>query len=184
MKFNKVLSGSNKNLFGVVLGLGFIILIAILIKYNNEKSSTKDNMMTPLNMSNIDTAYPTAGSSQPVVQGASAVGSENYLSVSGMNTTMPSGNMNHPTMNPAELLPKDMNSEWASITPASNDLKNLNLLNPNQLIGINTVGSSLRNPNLQLRSDPPIPKVDNLGPWNQSTIDKDTMRRQFDIGSD
>jgi hypothetical protein len=182
MKLNKILTGSNKNLFGIVLGLGFLILLAILVKYNNEKSSTKDNMMSPLSMTNLENAY-SAGA-KPDVQGATQTGADNYLSVSGINTSMPQANMAHPTVNPVDLLPKDMNSEWASITPASNDLKNLNLLNPNQLIGINTVGSSLRNANLQLRSDPVIPKASNLGPWNQSTIDNDTMRRPFEIGTD
>jgi hypothetical protein len=182
MKFNKILTGSSKNLFGVFLGLGFLILLAILVKYNNEKSSTKDNMMSPLAMNNLSDVYPV--SSKPEVQGSTQSGTDNYLSVSGMNTNVPQANMNHPTINPTDLLPKDMNSEWASITPASNDLKNLNLLNPNQLIGINTVGSSLRNANLQLRSDPVIPKANNLGPWMQSTIDQDNMRRPFEIGTD
>jgi uncharacterized protein YjbI with pentapeptide repeats len=179
---NKILSGSNKNLFGIFLGLGFLILLAILVKYNSEKSSTKDNMTSPLSTANLSDVY-TAGA-KPEVQGSATSGTDNYLSVSGINTTMPQANMNHPTVNPTDLLPKDMNSDWASITPASNDLKNLNLLNPNQLIGINTVGSSLRNANLQLRSDPVIPKTSNLGPWNQSTIDNDTMRRPFEIGVD
>ncbi len=182
MKFNKILSSSNKNYFGIILGLGFLILLAILVKYNNEKSSSKDNM-TSLSMSNLGDSY-SAGAAKPDVQGASQPGADNYLSVSGISTNVPQANMAHPTMNPTDLLPKDMNSEWASIMPASNDLKNLNLLNPNQLIGINTVGSSLRNANLQLRSDPVIPKTQNTGPWNQPTIEADTMRRPFEIGTD
>ena len=78
-------------------------------------------------------------------------------------------------------MPNDTNSEWANINPASNDLKNLNLLTPNQVIGINTVGSSLRNANLQVRSEPAIPKA-NVGPWNASTIETDTFRRPLEIG--
>ncbi len=182
---NKMFNGSNKNLFGVVVGLGFIILIAILVKYNNEKSSSKDNMSNTLSMSNLTNSSPP---NQPAqnndIKGMPSSLTDNSLSVSGINTSMPAGNMNHSTVNPSDLLPKDMNSEWASITPANNDLKNLNLLNPSQLIGINTVGSSLRNANLQLRSDPVIPKTENTGPWNQPTIEADTMRRPFDIGTD
>ena len=179
----KILSGSNKNLFGIFLGLGFLILMAILVKYNNEKSSTKDNMMTQLNMNNLsDTVEPNNPQGAP--SGMSGGTADNYLSVSGVNTKIPQANMSLSTINPEELLPKDMNSEWASITPATNDLKNQNLLDPSQMIGINTVGSSLRNANLQLRSDPVIPKASNLGPWNQSTIDQDNMRRPFEIGTD
>ncbi len=182
---NKMFTGSNKNLFGIVLGLGFIILIAILVKYNNDKSSTKDNMINTLSMSNLTNSSPPSQMNQNNdIKGMPSTLTDNSLSVSGINTSMPTGNMNHSTVNPSELLPKDMNSEWASITPASNDLKNLNLLNPSQLIGINTVGSSLRNANLQLRSDPVIPKTENTGPWNQPTIETDTMRRPFDIGTD
>ena len=47
--------------------------------------------------------------------------------------------------------------------------------------GTNTVGSSLRNANLQVRSEPVIQKV-NTGPWNESTIDADTTRKSLEIG--
>jgi hypothetical protein len=75
-----------------------------------------------------------------------------------------------------------MNSDWSNINPANADLKNINLLSAGQLIGINTVGSSLRNPSLQERSEPVIPKT-NIGPWNNSTIDADTYRRPLEIGT-
>ena len=106
----------------------------------------------------------------------------NYMQVGGLTSQQPASSCNaQPTLNPSELLPNDTNSEWANINPASNDLKNLNLLTPNQVIGINTVGSSLRNANLQIRSEPAIPKA-NVGPWNASTIDSDTFRRPLEIG--
>jgi hypothetical protein len=79
-------------------------------------------------------------------------------------------------------LPKDINSDWSNVNPANADLKNINLLSAGQLIGINTVGSSLRNPSLQERSEPVIPKT-NIGPWNNSTIDADVLRRPLEIGS-
>jgi hypothetical protein len=51
-------------------------------------------------------------------------------------------------------------------------------------LGINTIGSSLKNANLQLRSDPYIPRKD-VGIWNQSTILSSdlTNRRTLEIGS-
>ena len=61
------------------------------------------------------------------------------------------------------------------------DLKNVSLLKAGHHIGINTVGQSLRNANLQLRSEPANPQL-NVGPWNQSTISSDTMRRPLEIG--
>ena len=51
----------------------------------------------------------------------------------------------------------------------SGDLKNVSLLKAGYHIGINTVGQSLRNANLQLRSEPANPQL-NVGPWNQTTI--------------
>jgi len=46
---------------------------------------------------------------------------------------------------------------------------------------LDTVGQSMRNANLQLRSDPVIAKSD-IGPWNQSTIDGDSTRQPMEIG--
>ena len=85
-------------------------------------------------------------------------------------------------VDPSELLPKDTNSEFSKLNPmGSGDLKNVNLLKAGWHIGINTVGQSLRNANLQLRSEPPNPQH-NTGPWNQSTITADTSRRPLEIG--
>ena len=68
-------------------------------------------------------------------------------------------------MDPKELLPTDKNNEWSNIMP-NNDLKNIHMINAGHHVGINTVGSSLRNANLQIRSEPVIPQG-NVGPWNK-----------------
>jgi len=47
--------------------------------------------------------------------------------------------------------------------------------------GIDTIGSSLRNANLQIRSEPPNPQV-YVGPWQNSTITPDFMRVPLEIG--
>lgn len=84
-----------------------------------------------------------------------------------------------------DLLPKDAaNSKWAQVNPAGQgDVDNQNYLTAGYLTGINTVGPSLRNANMQLRSDPPIERM-NVGPWNQSTIEYDASRKFFEIGGD
>lgn len=85
-------------------------------------------------------------------------------------------------VNPSELLPKDENSEWAKLNPVgSGDLQSVNLLQAGHHIGINTVSSSLRNANLQLRSEPANPQV-SVGPWNNTTISPDSNRRPLEIG--
>jgi hypothetical protein len=85
--------------------------------------------------------------------------------------------------NPSDLLPKDKNSEWAQLNPAGKgDLANINLLKAGYHIGIDTIGQTLRNANLQIRSEPPNPQI-NVGPWNLSTIEPDFMRPPLQIGS-
>ena len=84
----------------------------------------------------------------------------------------------------ADLLPNENGfSSWGDAAPETNALEGRNFLESGHHFGINTVGQSLRNANVQLRSDPSIPQVD-VGPWLQSTIDQDTNKRQFEIGGD
>jgi hypothetical protein len=87
--------------------------------------------------------------------------------------------------NPSDLLPLNNNNNmWSnSIPQADADLKNINLLNPAQLVGINTQGSSLRNSNLQLRSEPANPRMNTNCPWNISTIETDQFRKPLEIGA-
>lgn len=85
-------------------------------------------------------------------------------------------------VDPKELLPRDNNSEFSKLNPSgAGDLMNVSLLKAGHHIGINSVGQSLRNANLQLRSEPPNPKHD-VGPWNSSTITGDPFRREFEVG--
>jgi hypothetical protein len=80
-----------------------------------------------------------------------------------------------------DLLPKDTNSVWAQQNPMGNgSLKGKNFLSAGALIGINTVGQSLRNANYQLRSEPPNPQVP-VTVFNNSTIEPDTNRRDLEI---
>jgi hypothetical protein len=81
-----------------------------------------------------------------------------------------------------DLLPKDAaNSKWAQVNPAGQgELKNQNFITAGYHVGINTVGTTLRNANRQLRSDPPNPQV-KVSPWNQTTILPDLNRRPLEI---
>ena len=81
-----------------------------------------------------------------------------------------------------ELLPQDNSSLWAQVNPSGEgSLKDRNFLQSGYHIGINTVGQTLRNANLQLRSEPPCPQI-RVSPWGQSTIDGDLSRKPFEIG--
>ena len=82
----------------------------------------------------------------------------------------------------AELLPSDNSSLWAQVNPSGEGtLKDRNFLQSGYHIGINTVGQTLRNANLQLRSEPPCPQVV-ISPWLQSSIEPDISRLPFEIG--
>ena len=84
-------------------------------------------------------------------------------------------------LTPGELLPKDTNSVWSQQNPmGSGSLKGKNFLSAGALVGINTVGQSMRNANYQLRSEPPNPQVA-VSVFNQSTIEPDTNRRSLEI---
>lgn len=81
----------------------------------------------------------------------------------------------------SELLPKDANSVWAQQNPMGpGSLKGVNFLSAGALVGINTVGQSLKNANLQLRSEPPNPQVA-ISIFNNSTIEPDFNRRPLEI---
>lgn len=119
------------------------------------------------------------------VKGVDTLGQHGQLgSASGLTTNnygLPPGCAETKVVDPKDLLPRDNNSEFAKLNPAgSGDLKNVNLLKAGHHIGINTVGQSLRNANLQLRSDPAI-SVQNVGPWMNSTISGDPNRRHLDL---
>jgi len=93
----------------------------------------------------------------------------------------PAGCYPRDQLTPAELLPKDMNSIWAEQNPMGpGSLKGKNFLSAGALIGVNTVGQSLRNANLQIRSEPPNPQVP-VSIFLQSTIGPDISHRSLEI---
>jgi hypothetical protein len=107
---------------------------------------------------------------------SSMEGPANFGSVS-----QPAGCYPRDQLSPSELLPKDQNSVWAEQNPMGpGSLKGKNFLSAGALIGVNTVGQSLRNANLQLRSEPPNPQIP-ISIFNQSTIQPDTNRRPLEI---
>ncbi len=80
-----------------------------------------------------------------------------------------------------DLLPKDAaNTKWAQLNPTGTGaLQNVNFLTAGYNMGVNTIGSSHKNPNMTIRADPYIPKED-VSPWLQSTIDHDPWRKKLD----
>ncbi len=83
-----------------------------------------------------------------------------------------------------DLLPQGANSKWAQVNPTgAGEITDQNFLTAGYHIGINTVGQSLRNANLQLRHEPPNPQIP-VSPWGISTIEPDSrMNGLMDIGA-
>jgi len=95
----------------------------------------------------------------------------------------PAGCYPRDQLTPVELLPADQNTIYAQQNPMGvGSLKGKNFLSAGALIGVNTVGQSLRNANLQLRSEPPNPQVP-VSIFLQSTIGPDISHRPLEVGS-
>ena len=179
----------------VLLLLGVIVVIVALGGYSMEKGLISDKFTSGSAPAapKPSAAAPPAPTSDSVAQPSAPVGgvapanpvglNAGPAGVSGISTSQP----NFPScsqaapQDPAALLPKDENSQWAQLNPhGQGSAANVNFLRAGHHIGIDTVGSSLRNANLQVRSEPPNPKV-NVGPWHNTTIEPDTMRRPLEI---
>ena len=156
-----------------------VIIVGLFFYYMSQKNKGGSERMTK----NSNSAYKNSKTN--AVQPSEPLGqNEIYSNVGaspqtvGLPSSCDKGNIN----NPADLLPKDNNSQWAQLNPAGKgDLSNINLLKAGYHIVIDTVGQSLRNANLQIRSEPPNPQV-NTGIWQQSTITPDFMRPPLEVG--
>jgi hypothetical protein len=171
--FKKVISGFSKFFTKerVIILIAFLVLIWALYYYSGSKNMIIDRMSDGSSYSTAPTS-PTAPTA-PILTNTPTSNSTptNYASQSVVS-------------NPSDLLPKDSNSQWASLNPSSmnqGDILMPDLLQAGYHIGLDTIGQSLRNANLQLRSDPIIPKSD-IGPWNQSTIEPDLGRVPLELG--
>ena len=175
--------------------IGIVVLALAIAQYSGRKNNYSDGFGDGYSNSpsNVPNSYNVAGSAGPaggeVAMPASEPvgGNEMYSNVPPGSTTSTYGLAPVPRANaqydPSELLPKDINSQWAQLNPAgSADFKNVNLLKAGSLIGIDTIGSTLRNANLQERSEPPNPTA-SVSPWLNSTIEPDLMRLPLEIGT-
>jgi len=165
--FSGIFSGAKKffTMERVLVLIVFIVLMVALVMYSNGKTTVVDKM---------EDGTPESDENSEKVAEPSPKAS----------TSEPGYNLKE-VANPKDLLPNDENSQWAALNPSTankGDMVLPDLLKAGQHIGLDTVGQSLRNANLQLRSDPVITKSD-IGPWNQSTIEGDFNRQPMEIGT-
>lgn len=164
--FSGILAGAKKffTMERVFVLIVFIILMYALVMYSNGKLTVTDRM-----------------------EDGSPEEEEKKLETEPIPNEKPStsGYSVKEVANPKDLLPNDENSQWSSLNPSTTnkgDILMPDLLKAGHHIGLDTVGQSLRNANLQLRSDPVIAKKD-VGPFQQSTIEPDYGRTPLELGN-
>ena len=161
----------------ILVILGAIVLVYAVYNYSDQKFVVPYEPLQAEAGGRQNTAPPQA-------QGASGYSAVDAMTgQSGGGSAPSAGATNLPVANPSDLLPRDTNNQWGSLNPAgSGDLLGQNLLSATFLTGIDTIGNTMKNANLQIRSEPPNPQL-NVGPWNQSTFAPDLMRTPLELGS-
>ncbi len=84
-------------------------------------------------------------------------------------------NKNNEKYNSKDFLPKEINNKWfdTDFSQAKYNVNNDTLINTDRyVIGINTVGQSLKNASYDIRGTIPNPKY-TISPWNNSTYEPD-----------
>ena len=162
--------------------LASLVLLYAVYNYSSSKS------MFPEYMSNKKGKGAGAGNGSAAGRHPAAVDDSTiYNQLDSVNNSsskmmgLPPNCSGQANINPADLLPKDNNSSWSMKPMGSGDFLGVNLLNAGYLIGVDTIGSSLHNANLQVRSEPPNPQLQ-VSPWMNTTIEPDPFRAPLEIG--
>jgi hypothetical protein len=174
----------------LIVILGAAVLLWAIYQYSTDKGlfpekfgpgNRHGQMLSPASTASAGTGFqPSSGLQGNDYEDVSgAIGSPSVSA--GLSASQPTAAPTDLLPN-SSLLPKDPNSQWSQLNPAgTGDLMNQSLLSAGFLAGIDTVGNTMKNPNLQLRSEPPNPQL-NIGPWNNSTFAPDLMRTPLEIG--
>ena len=172
-KFQKKLT--QHKVFAVI---GAIALFVLIRSFTLRKGMSISGMAGPVSVTESQNSEEPPKASNPLGQNEDFAHVAEGDSSQGLPPTGGDGSCN----DPADLLPADQNNEWAKLNPTGvGDLNNVNLLKAGYHTGIDTVGSSLRNANLQVRSEPPNP-TEKVSPWGNTTIEPDTMRPSLELG--
>ena len=157
----------------ILVILGAIVLVYAVYTYSDQK------FVVPYEPNQADTSGRPRAPQQQQQQQQPLTSMDG---MTGQGGAPPAGASQLPVANPSDLLPRDSNNQWGSLNPSgSGDLQGQNLLSATFLTGIDTIGNTMKNANLQLRSEPPNPQL-NVGPWNQSTVAPDLMRTPREVG--
>lgn len=190
----------NSMLFRIVLiVLAAFVLFALINYYTSKQNSAKVERFyqDTLQKAQQQDGSPEKPYDSPLVaqdQNANVSGrpqpseeesNEVYRTVDFSTQKLPSDCFPKDRLTAEDLLPKDAaNNKWSQSSPAGQgSLQDVNLLSAGHQIGISTIAGTLRNANLQLRSEPPNPQF-NVGPFMNTTISPDPWRRPLEINGD
>lgn len=167
---DKILKNKNVRIGLLVVGVVILVLVAKHLISNNVTESFAEDETSPKNASPAVSGVGSNEVSAPVSAGESRLPVEPSC-------------LGKEQLQAADLLPRgsDVPVGW-SAGDGVGELNDKNFLNAGYHVGVNTVGQSLRNANLQLRSECPNPTV-KVSPWLQTTIDPDLNRSPLDIGN-
>lgn len=161
----------------VIILLVFLVLAFVLYNYSETKRFGRDGYTG--NLSPLAVASSPTAEINPVTSDANFVQNSGILAPQNENV---GGYMPKNTGAPSELLPKGQSGQFSDFNMLhQGNIAMPDLLDAGYLIGLDTIGQSLRNANYQERSDPIIPKV-SVGPWNNSTIEPDLGRVPLEVG--
>lgn len=147
---------TNMNMLKVALVIAGVLGLLYILNNKREGFATKSELVPQMNIEETD--VPQIAEAQLVAE-----------------------RQEQPELEASELLPKDENTIWNQINPRAGkgSVSYKNFLESGNMFGIDTQGSSLRNANQQIRSEPLI-KQETISPWQQSTIDADTYRKPLE----
>ena len=161
-----------------------VVAAAALMLYSSDKGNVFDQMSDGAYSDRVAPSDSRATFSGATAPAGLSTGGDPYA----LNGPAPpahsagGGNAMREVANPADLLPKDHNSQWAALNPINQgNVAMPDLLQAGYHIGLDTIGQTMKNPNLQLRSDPIIEKK-SISPWNNSTTEADYARVPLELG--
>ena len=180
--------------YGNGVTIALLLLACFIIYYYYSyiygKSMGMEYITSDMNRAYSDKMDGTPAVNMPSNQPSpnTEVNTGNFAEVNGIQSSIiqQQGSMNSANIqNPNDLLPTSQSDpQWAVLAPSGQgELSNINLLQAGYHAGIDTVGSSMRNANLQVRSEPPNPILNNISPWNVSTITPSNGRLSLEIGN-
>jgi len=156
----------------------------ILNDLNKNKKNTETFSTLTTNDPYMPNGIKSINKQQELSQVMPSDNTDNYMNINGtlenfadtpMNTNDPTTCIKKDKLTAKDLLPKDIsNLKWSQVNPSSiGDITDQNF---------NTIGQTLKNANLQLRSEIPNPQVA-VSPWMISTIEPDVRTTTLEIGS-